>query len=204
MLYRVAQIQLSMLSPPSSNWMLPLTPNAPYTHRQGGSLYAFVGTPTPQTKHRHIDPTSPPHPHPTQTEASSRPTYGAVLSVPARAAFAFAVLASAVFIAARVTRPLVAPGAHPAVVTATGARNTNAMATTVGCTNLCGRQEHRKKGKDKKKEWMGEGGGFEADGIERKDEAVMGQGDRGGREKTNPEVIVRERRPRSTTLSDGS
>lgn len=61
-----------------------------------------------------------PVPHP-QTEAPSRPTYSAVFSVPARTAFTFAVLASAVLVAARVTRPLVTPGAHPAVVTATGA-----------------------------------------------------------------------------------
>lgn len=50
-----------------------------------------------------------------------------------------------------------------------------------------GRQTERKEGG-----WM-----------ERDDKAVMGQGDK-GEEKTNPRVIVKERRPRSTTLSDGS
>lgn len=50
-----------------------------------------------------------------------------------------------------------------------------------------GRQTERKEGG-----WM-----------ERDDKAVMGQGDK-GEEKTNPRVIVKERRPRSTTLCDGS
>lgn len=40
-------------------------------------------------------------------------------------------------------------------------------------------------------------------GMEREDKAVTGQGDK-GEEKTNPRVIVKERRPRSTTLSGGS
>lgn len=39
--------------------------------------------------------------------------------------------------------------------------------------------------------------------MERNGKSVMGQGDK-GEEKTNPRVIVEERRPRSTTLSDGS
>lgn len=46
----------------------------------------------------------------------------------------------------------------------------------------------------------GEGGGSR---MERRDKAVTGQGNK-GEEKTNPGVIVKERRPRSTTLSDGS
>lgn len=91
--------------------------------------------------HRPLPNTTPPPP-PTQTY--SHLTNSAVFSVPTRTAFAFAVLASAMFVAAWVTRPLVTPGAHPAVVTAAGARNTNAMATTVRCTNLCGRQRNRK------------------------------------------------------------
>lgn len=40
-------------------------------------------------------------------------------------------------------------------------------------------------------------------GMEREDKTVTGQGNK-GEEKTNPGVIVKERRPRSTTLSDGS
>lgn len=39
--------------------------------------------------------------------------------------------------------------------------------------------------------------------MEREDKAVTGQGNK-GEEKTNPGVIVGKRRPRSTTLSDGS
>lgn len=59
--------------------------------------------------------------------------------------------------------------------------------------------------KDKKREWgktdREEGGG--RSGMEGEDKAVTGQGNK-GEEKTNPRVIVKERRPRSTTLSDGS
>ena len=137
MLYRVAQIQLSMLSPLFSNWTLPHTPNASHTRRQTDSLRLCW-------TRRHTDVHTQ---TPTQTSASSHPTNSAVLSVPAWTAFTFAVLASAMFVAARVTRPLVTPSAHPAVFTAAAARHTNAMATTVRCTNLCGRQGHRKRRK---------------------------------------------------------
>lgn len=113
--------------------------------------------PSPYTQHfihtqadRQPTPLSPPNAQTdaytpwgshTQTKPLSHPTNGAVFSVPAWAAFTLAVLASAMLVAARVTRPLVTPGAHPAFVTTAGARHTNAMATTVGCTNLCGRQQ---------------------------------------------------------------
>lgn len=115
-----------------------------HTHTQAGkrTAYAFVGPPKtiPNTHTQTY----------TQTQTSSHPTYSAVFSIPARTAFTFAVLASAMFVAARVTRPLVTPSAHPAVVTAAAAGHTNAMATTVRCTNLCGRQGHRKR---QKREW---------------------------------------------------
>lgn len=144
-------------------------------------------------------------PAPTKPKTYSHLTNSAVFSVPTRTAFAFAVLTSAMFVAAWVTRPLVTPSAHPAIVTAAGARNTNAMTTTVRCTNLCGRQRNRKGqkresgGKTERKKRRGE---VEV-GWKREDKAVMGQGDK-GEKKTNPEFIVKERQPRSTTLSDGS
>lgn len=158
MLYRVAQIQLSMLFPLFSNWTLPLTPSASYTRRHTDSLrLCWPPKPLPNAQtYTHIETHSPPP----ETKISSHPTNSAVFSVPTRTAFTFAVLASAMFVAARVTRPLVTPSAHPAVVTATGARHTNAMATTVRCTNLCGRQGHRKRqkkrvGEDRQRERRG-------------------------------------------------
>lgn len=144
-------------------------------------------------------------PAPTKPKTYSHLTNSAVFSVPTRTAFAFAVLTSAMFVAAWVTRPLVTPSAHPAIVTAAGARNTNAMTTTVRCTNLCGRQRNRKGQKKEsggKTERKKRRGGWKWDG-KREDKAVMGQGDK-GEKKTNPEFIVKERQPRSTTLSDGS
>lgn len=62
--------------------------------------------------------------------------------------------------------------------------------------------------RDKKKRAGGrqkerKGGGEVEVGWKREDKAVMGQGDK-GEKKTNPEFIVKERQPRSTTLSDGS
>lgn len=103
-------------------------------------------------------------PAPTKPKTYSHLTNSAVFSVPTRTAFAFAVLTSAMFVAAWVTRPLVTPSAHPAIVTAAGARNTNAMTTTVRCTNLCGRQRNRKgqkkesRGKTERKKRRGGGG----------------------------------------------
>lgn len=144
-------------------------------------------------------------PAPTKPKTYSHLTNSAVFSVPTRTAFAFAVLTSAMFVAAWVTRPLVTPSAHPAIVTAAGARNTNAMTTTVRCTNLCGRQRNRK-GQKKRvggRQKERKGGGEVEVGWKREDKAVMGQGDK-GEKKTNPEFIVKERQPRSTTLSDGS
>lgn len=58
------------------------------------------------------------------------------------------------------------------------------------------KDERRAWGKTDRKEGRG---GVE---MEREDKAVVGQGNK-GEEKTNPGVIVKERRPRSTTLSDG-
>lgn len=142
MLYRVAQIQLSMLSPSLSR-VDPSLHTQCFTHASNETAYACVGPPKPLPyTDIHI---------PAPNQNPSHPTNSAVLSVPTRTAFAFSVLASAMFIAARVTRPLVTPGAHPAVVTAAAARHTNAMATTVRCTNLCGRQGHRNR--QKKKSW---------------------------------------------------
>ena len=98
------------------------------------------------TTYPHTQYTDSPRPsNPPSTQTTCRPTNGAVFSIPARAAFTFAVLACAVLVAARVTRPLVTPCARPAVVAAAGARHTDAMATTVGCTNLCGRHRERRR-----------------------------------------------------------
>lgn len=59
MLYRVAQIQLSMLFPLFSNWTLPLTPSALYAHRQTDSLrLCCPPPPKPSQTHRHTH--SPP------------------------------------------------------------------------------------------------------------------------------------------------
>lgn len=133
---------------------LPHTPSTSYRRRQTDSLRLCW-----PRKHTDVHTQTP-----TQTSTSSHPTNSAVLSVPAWTAFTFAVLASAMFVAARVTRPLVTPSAHPAVFTAAAARHTNAMATTVRCTNLCGRQGHRKRrkksvGEDRQKGRKGGGGG---------------------------------------------
>lgn len=105
-----------------------------------------------------------------------------MLSVPAGAAFTLAVLAGAVLVAAGVTRPLVTPGARPAFVAAAAARHTNAMATTVGCTNLCGRDG---RGGREKEGAVRRGGGGGAGGV-------MGRGDR-GEEKTNPRRYCQRR-----------
>lgn len=117
---------------------------SPCTHKQTDCLRLCRPPQNLSLKHRHT--------HPEffiKTKTISNPTNSAVLSIPARTAFTFSVLASAMFVAARVTRPLVTPTAHPAVVTAAAAWYTNAMATTVRCTNLCGRQGHRKRQKRK-------------------------------------------------------
>lgn len=71
------------------------------------------------------------------------PTNSAVLSVPARAAFTLAVPACPVLIAAWVTRSLITGCAHPSLLAAAGASDTNAMSSAVRCTNLCGREERR-------------------------------------------------------------
>lgn len=107
------------------------------------------------------------HPHPTLL------TDGAVFSVPSRAAFTLPVLAGPVFAAARVTSPLFAPGAHPALVAATASRHTDAMSTTVRCAQLCG---------------TGGGRGVSQEEVKRKQ---------------IQELLSVMGRPRSTTLSDG-
>lgn len=127
-----------------------LTPSTSYTHRQTNEPMPSQGLEVqPQTRRKKLKQTlaknSPNRTH----QTSPHPTNGAVFSIPSWTAFTFAVLACTMFVAARVTRPLVTPGAHPAVFTSTGARHTNAMATTVRCTNLCGRQGHRKKKRQK-------------------------------------------------------
>lgn len=63
-------------------------------------------------------------------------TDGAVLAVPARAALALAVPAGPMLGAARVAGALVAGRPHPAVLTAAGAPHADAVATTVGRTDL--------------------------------------------------------------------
>lgn len=68
------------------------------------------------------------------------PTDGAVLAVPAGAAFTLAIAAGPVLCATRVAGPLVARGPHPAVLTAAGASYADAMATTVSSTDLCGQE----------------------------------------------------------------
>lgn len=74
------------------------------------------------------------------------PTNSAVLSVPARAAFTLAIPACPVLIAAWVTRSLITGCAHPSLLAAAGASDTNAVSSAVGCTNLCGRGEKREEG----------------------------------------------------------
>lgn len=74
--------------------------------------------------------------------AGARHTDGAVLAVPAGAAFALAVAAGPMLGTARVAGPLVAGCPHPAILTATGAAHADAMATTVSSTDLC-REEGR-------------------------------------------------------------
>lgn len=74
------------------------------------------------------------------------PTNSAVLSVPARAAFTLAIPACPVLIAAWVTRSLITGCAHPSLLAAAGASDTNAMSSAVRCTNLCGRGEKREEG----------------------------------------------------------
>lgn len=69
------------------------------------------------------------------------PTNSAVLSVPAWAAFTLAIPACPVLIAAWVTRSLITGCAHPALLAAAGASDTNAMSSAVRCTNLCGREK---------------------------------------------------------------
>ena len=64
------------------------------------------------------------------------PTDGAVLAVPARAALALAVPAGPVLGAARVAGALVAGRPHPAVLAAAGAPHADAVATTLGSTDL--------------------------------------------------------------------
>lgn len=71
----------------------------------------------------------------------TRHTDGAVLAVPARAAFTLAVAAGPVLGAARVAGPLVAGRPHPAFLAAAGAPHTHAVAPAVGSTDLCGEEE---------------------------------------------------------------
>lgn len=74
------------------------------------------------------------------------PTNSAVLSVPAWAAFTLAIPAGPVLIAAWVTRSLITGCAHPALLAATGASDTNAVSSAVRCTNLCGRGDNTEEG----------------------------------------------------------
>lgn len=69
--------------------------------------------------------------------AWARHTDGAVLAVPAGAAFALAVTAGPMLGTAWVAGPLVTGCPHPAILAATGAPHTDAVATTVSSTDLC-------------------------------------------------------------------
>lgn len=69
-----------------------------------------------------------------------RHTDGAVLAVPARAAFTLAVSAGPMLSTARVAGPLVAGRPHPAFLTAAGAPHTHAVAPAVSSTDLCGEE----------------------------------------------------------------
>lgn len=60
-----------------------------------------------------------------------------MFSVPAWAAFTLAVLAGAMFAAARVACPLIARGTHPTILTTAAACYADAMAATVQRTKLC-------------------------------------------------------------------
>lgn len=99
----------------------------------------------------------------------TNPTDGAVFSVPAWTALAFAVLAGTVFAAAWMAGPLIAGRTHPALLAAAAARHADAVPATVRRTKLCGRTEEGRKGGRK------------------------GNRRPKGKEKTNPEVIVRDR-----------
>lgn len=72
------------------------------------------------------------------TRGLARHTDGAVLAVPAGAAFTLAVAAGPVLGAARVAGPLVTGCPHPAILAAAGAPHAHAVATAVGSTDLCG------------------------------------------------------------------
>lgn len=69
--------------------------------------------------------------------AWARHTDGAVLAVPAGAAFALAVAAGPMLGTAWVAGPLVTGCPHPAILAATGAPHADAVATTVSSTDLC-------------------------------------------------------------------
>ena len=74
------------------------------------------------------------------TPGLARHTDGAVLAVPAGAAFTLAVVAGPMLGTARVAGPLVTGRPHPAILAAAGAPHAHAMATTVGSTDLCGEE----------------------------------------------------------------
>lgn len=76
----------------------------------------------------------------TQTRYPGRRTDGAVLAVPPGAALALAVAAGPMLGTARVAGSLVTRCPHPAILAATGAPHADAMATTVGSTDLCGQK----------------------------------------------------------------
>lgn len=86
--------------------------------------------------------------------AGAGPTDGAVLSVPALAAFALAILARAVLGAARVAGPLAAGGAGPALFTATRAPHAHSVRAAVHGADFCMEQ---KKQSRKGGEGIGEG-----------------------------------------------
>ena len=75
------------------------------------------------------------------------PTDGAVLAVPALAAFALAILARAVLGAARVAGSLTAGCARPALFTATGAPHAHPVRAAVHGTDFCIEKEEREQGR---------------------------------------------------------
>lgn len=126
------------------------------------------------------------HTHPeidVNTSPPLHPTDSAVLSIPTRAAFTLAILAGAMFAAARVACPLIAQGAHPTFLTAAAACYADAVATTVRCTKLCWSEYER---------------GWERERGQERHRSV------GGNRRQIQKLLSEIRWPCSTGLFDGS
>lgn len=81
--------------------------------------------------------------------AWARHTDGAVLAVPPWAALALAIAAGPMLCTARVAGPLVAGRPHPAFLAAAGAPHADAVAPTVGSTDLCKEDGGGERGENK-------------------------------------------------------